>query len=73
MLLIKFNLPQQAQANVVGFLASLLALALSWIPKNKFDLQTALMLASSSVTTAALASLILGEPLHAASWCLTRT
>ncbi|XP_055882620.1 solute carrier family 41 member 1-like isoform X2 [Biomphalaria glabrata] len=51
----------QAQAIVVGFLSSLTAMVLGWIPKGDFNIQHGLLLCASSVFTAALASLILGS------------
>lgn len=50
----------QAQAAVVAFLASTFAIALAWIPKGAVDWHHAFLLSSSSLTTAALASLALG-------------
>ncbi|CAH1785051.1 unnamed protein product [Owenia fusiformis] len=50
----------QAQAIVVGFLASMAAMILGWIPQGKFNLQHGLLLCSSSMLTASLASLVLG-------------
>ena len=51
----------QAQAIVVGFLASMAAMILGWIPQGKFNIYHGLLLCSSSVLTAAVASFILGE------------
>ena len=50
----------QLQAIVVGFLAALVALAMGWVPEGRFNLRHALVLCSSSVSTASLASLALG-------------
>ncbi|XP_052285673.1 solute carrier family 41 member 1-like [Dreissena polymorpha] len=50
----------QAQALVVGFLASLFAMVMGWIPDGKFNMQHALLLCASSMCTAALASFVLG-------------
>lgn len=50
----------QCQAIVVGFLASVFAMIMGWIPEGKFDISHAVLLCASSVTTASLASLILG-------------
>uniref|UniRef100_A0A914XC98 SLC41A/MgtE integral membrane domain-containing protein n=1 Tax=Plectus sambesii TaxID=2011161 RepID=A0A914XC98_9BILA len=50
----------QAQATVVAFLASTLAVVLAWVPKGEVDWGHALMLCASSLTTASLASFVLG-------------
>ena len=50
----------QLQAIVVGFLAALVALAMGWVPEGRFNVRHALVLCSSSVSTASLASLALG-------------
>ncbi|KAG8190790.1 hypothetical protein JTE90_005826 [Oedothorax gibbosus] len=50
----------QCQAIVVGFLASLFAMIMGWIPEGKFNLEHALLLCAASLVTASLASLILG-------------
>ncbi|CAF0726278.1 unnamed protein product [Didymodactylos carnosus] len=50
----------QLQAIVVGFLAALVALVMGWIPDGNFSIRHALILCSSSVSTASLASLALG-------------
>ncbi|XP_074646539.1 solute carrier family 41 member 1-like [Tubulanus polymorphus] len=50
----------QAQAIVVGFLASMAAMIFGWIPKGKFDIDHGLLLCCSSIVTASIASLILG-------------
>ncbi|CAL1528169.1 unnamed protein product [Lymnaea stagnalis] len=50
----------QAQAIVVGFLSSITAMVLGWIPKGEFNIHHGLLLCACSVFTAALASLILG-------------
>ncbi|KAK0064111.1 solute carrier family 41 member 1 isoform X1 [Biomphalaria pfeifferi] len=55
------ELLKMAQAIVVGFLSSLTAMVLGWIPKGDFNIQHGLLLCASSVFTAALASLILGS------------
>jgi solute carrier family 41 len=52
----------QCQAIVVGFLASLAAVIMGWVPEGKFDLAHGLLLCASSVVTASLASFVLGEP-----------
>ena len=58
----------QAQATVVGFLASMFAMVMGWIPKGEFPLNHALLLCASSLFTAAVASFVLGESL---SVCLS--
>ncbi|XP_014671393.1 PREDICTED: solute carrier family 41 member 1-like isoform X2 [Priapulus caudatus] len=50
----------QCQATVVGFLASIAAIVMGWIPDGKFELHDALLLCAGSLTTAAIASAILG-------------
>lgn len=50
----------QAQAIVVGFLASLVAMVMGWIPDGTFDIHHALLLCASSMLTAAVASFVLG-------------
>ncbi|ESO84259.1 hypothetical protein LOTGIDRAFT_184369 [Lottia gigantea] len=50
----------QAQAIVVGFMASVAAMVFGWIPEGKFDLHHGLLLCASSIFTASIASLILG-------------
>jgi len=50
----------QLQAIVVGFLAALVSLAMGWVPQGHFNIRHALVLCSSSVSTASLASLALG-------------
>ncbi|XP_059165541.1 solute carrier family 41 member 1-like isoform X2 [Physella acuta] len=51
----------QAQAIVVGFLSSLTAMVLGWIPKGEFNIQHAFLLCASSMFTAAVASFALGS------------
>lgn len=51
----------QAQALVVGFLASIFAMVMGWIPQGKWNVQHGLILCSSSMLTASLASLVLGK------------
>lgn len=51
----------QAQAIVVGFLASLVAMVMGWIPDGNFDIHHAFLLCASSMLTAALASFVLGQ------------
>ncbi|KAJ9581595.1 hypothetical protein L9F63_023229, partial [Diploptera punctata] len=50
----------QCQAIVVGFLASLAAMIMGWVPEGKFDLAHGLLLCASSLVTASLASFVLG-------------
>jgi solute carrier family 41 len=50
----------QLQAIVVGFLAALVSLAMGWVPEGHFNIRHALVLCSSSVSTASIASLALG-------------
>ncbi|KAM7307610.1 solute carrier family 41 member 1, partial [Ixodes scapularis] len=50
----------QIQATVVGFLASIFAVVMGWIPDGEFSWQHALLLCSSSLFTASVASLVLG-------------
>ncbi|GAB6021520.1 hypothetical protein CHUAL_004124 [Chamberlinius hualienensis] len=50
----------QCQATVVGFLASLAAVVMGWIPDGKFEISHALLLCASSLVTATLASFVLG-------------
>lgn len=50
----------QLQAIVVGFLAALVSLAMGWVPQGHFNIRHALVLCSSSISTASFASLILG-------------
>ncbi|XP_044765346.1 solute carrier family 41 member 1-like [Coccinella septempunctata] len=48
------------QATVVGFLASIAAVLLAWMPKGGIDVEHVLLLCASSVVTALGASFILG-------------
>ncbi|CAF0806451.1 unnamed protein product [Adineta steineri] len=50
----------QLQAIVVGFLAAIVSITMGWIPQGHFNLRHALVLCSSSVSTASITSLILG-------------
>ncbi|XP_069612352.1 solute carrier family 41 member 1 isoform X3 [Ranitomeya imitator] len=50
----------QVQATVVGFLASIAAVIFGWIPDGHFLMEHAVLLCASSVSTAFIASLILG-------------
>ncbi|GIX69314.1 solute carrier family 41 member 1 [Caerostris extrusa] len=50
----------QCQAIVVGFLASLFAMIMDWIPEGQFNIEHALLLCAASIVTASLASFILG-------------
>lgn len=51
----------QCQAIVVGFLASLAAMIMGWVPEGKFDLNHGMLLCASSLVTASLASFVLGK------------
>ncbi len=51
----------QVQATVVGFLAAVAAVVLGWIPEGKFQMNHAVLLCSSSVATAFIASLLQGK------------
>ncbi|XP_076048601.1 solute carrier family 41 member 1-like [Oratosquilla oratoria] len=50
----------QCQAIVVGFLASVAAVVMGWIPEGEFHILHALLLCASALVTASLASFILG-------------
>jgi solute carrier family 41 len=50
----------QAQAIIVGFLASVGAILLEWFAQKEFVIQNVLVLIAGSVSTASFASLILG-------------
>ncbi|EFX82802.1 hypothetical protein DAPPUDRAFT_302359 [Daphnia pulex] len=59
--LIKSNLALiQCQAIVVGFLASIAAVIMGWIPEGTFDIYHALLISASAVLTASFASFVLG-------------
>uniref|UniRef100_A0A8C3IG99 Solute carrier family 41 member n=1 Tax=Chrysemys picta bellii TaxID=8478 RepID=A0A8C3IG99_CHRPI len=49
---------KQVQATVVGFLAAVAAVTLGWIPEGKYRLDHSILLCSSSVATAFIASLL---------------
>ena len=49
----------QLQAIVVGFLAAMVSIVMGWVPQGNFNLRHALVLCSSSVSTASLTSLVL--------------
>lgn len=51
---------KQVQATVVGFLAAVAAVVLGWIPEGKFQMSHAMLLCSSSVATAFIASMLQG-------------
>lgn len=51
---------KQVQATVVGFLAAVAAVILGWIPEGKYYLDHSVLLCSSSVATAFIASLLQG-------------
>lgn len=57
----------QVQATVVGFLAAVAAVVLGWIPEGKFQMSHAVLLCSSSVATAFIASLLQGKHTHTPS------
>ena len=46
---------------MVGFLASVVAMVMGWIPEGVFKFQHGLLLCASSMCTASLASFVLGE------------
>lgn len=46
---------------MVGFLASLAAVTMGWVPEGKFNIAHGLLLCASSLVTASLASFILGN------------
>ena len=51
----------QCQGIVIGFLASIVGMMMAWIPQpERFDLDHALLLCSSAMVTASIASLVLG-------------
>jgi len=54
----------QAQALVVGHLAAVFAMLLSWVPQWKFSVKHGLLLCTSSILTAAIASLALSMSLY---------
>ncbi|KAI3367001.1 hypothetical protein L3Q82_009629 [Scortum barcoo] len=54
------RLSTAVQATVVGFLAAVAAVVLGWIPEGKFQMSHAVLLCSSSVATAFIASLLQG-------------
>lgn len=58
---LQLPLPPQVQATVVGFLASIAAVVFGWIPDGHFSIPHAFLLCASSVATAFIASLVLGE------------
>lgn len=51
----------QVQATVVGFLAAVAAVILGWIPEGKYRFDHSVLLCSSSVATAFIASLLQGK------------
>lgn len=61
-------LPTQVQATVVGFLAAVAAVVLGWIPEGKFQMSHAVLLCSSSVATAFIASLLQGKHTMVGHW-----
>jgi len=50
----------QCQGIVVGFLASVVGMAMGWLPAGKFDIDHALLLCASAVVTSSIASFALG-------------
>ncbi|CAF0934245.1 unnamed protein product [Rotaria sp. Silwood1] len=50
----------QLQAIVIGFLAALVSILISWLSQGHFNIRYALILCSSSVSTATIASTVLG-------------
>jgi len=50
----------QCQGIVVGFLASIVGMAMGWLPEGKFNIDHALLLCASAVVTASMASFALG-------------
>lgn len=59
--LVKANMALiQCQAIVVGFLASIAAVIMGWIPEGVFNIYHALLISASAVLTASIASLVLG-------------
>jgi solute carrier family 41 len=47
----------------VGFLASIAAVIMGWIPEGTFDIYHALLISASAVLTASFASFVLGTSL----------
>lgn len=45
---------------MVGLLAAVFAIVLGWVPEGKFDVMHGLLLCTSSVLTAGIASFVLG-------------
>ncbi|NXT99231.1 S41A2 protein, partial [Buphagus erythrorhynchus] len=56
-----FTLQIRVQATVVGFLAAVAAVILGWIPEGKYRFDHSVLLCSSSVATAFIASLLQGK------------
>ncbi|TRY69875.1 hypothetical protein DNTS_015339 [Danionella cerebrum] len=54
------RLSTAVQATVIGFLAAVAAVVLGWIPEGKFQISHAVLLCSSSVATAFIASMLQG-------------
>ncbi|XP_041349862.1 solute carrier family 41 member 1-like [Gigantopelta aegis] len=59
----------QAQAIVVGLVASVVAMVMGWIPEGEFNFHHGVLLCASSVFTAAVASFILGLIMVAVILC----
>lgn len=55
---------------MVGFLASLAAVVMGWIPDGIFEVKHALLLCASSLVTASVASFVLGECFLQISRCM---
>lgn len=51
----------QCQAIVVGFLASVAAVVMGWIPEGQFNFLHALLMCAGALVTASFASFILGR------------
>ncbi len=50
----------QCQGIVVGFVASLVAVVMDWLPEGQFNMDHALLLCAASIVTASVASFALG-------------
>jgi solute carrier family 41 len=50
----------QCQGIVVGFVASLVAVLMDWLPEGQFNVDHALLLCAASIVTASIASFLLG-------------